>query len=196
MISLLRGRIARKQLGSVIIDVQGVGYGVTVPLSTFYRLPDLGSEAELIIHTHMKDSSIELFGFITEEEKTVFNLLIGVSGVGPKLATGILSNISPGEFASAVTSGELERKKIPGIGPKLGSRLQNELKDKIPKARVSGQAEREGGIAGDVISALLNLGYKKIEIDEHIKQLEVIAAREDDIERALRESLKLMKQLS
>ena len=85
MISLLRGRISRKQLGSVIIDVQGVGYGVTVPLSTFYRLPDLGSEAELIIHTHMKDSGIELFGFITEEEKTVFNLLIGVWLIGLSL---------------------------------------------------------------------------------------------------------------
>lgn len=196
MISLLRGKIARKQLGSVIMDVQGVGYGVTVPLSTFYRLPDLGSEAELIIHTHMKDSGIELFGFITEEEKTIFNLLISVTGVGPKLATVILSNISPDEFASAVVSGELQRKKIPGIGPKLASRLQNELKDKIPKVRLSVETERKGGIAADVISALLNLGYKKIEIDERIRQLEEIAAREDDIERALRESLKLMKQLS
>jgi Holliday junction DNA helicase RuvA len=196
MISLLRGVIASKQLGSVIIDVQGVGYGVTVPLSTFYRLPEIGSEAVLIIHTHMKDSGIELFGFITEDEKTVFNLLIGVSGVGPKLATNILSNISPDEFAAAVTSGELQRKKIPGIGPKLASRLQNELKDKVPKVRLTEEAEKKGSTAADVISALLNLGYKKAEIDERIKQLEDIAAGEDDIEVALRESLKLMKQLS
>lgn len=196
MISLLRGVIASKQLGSVIIDVQGVGYGVTVPLSTFYRLPEIGSEAVLIIHTHMKDSGIELFGFITEDEKTVFNLLIGVSGVGPKLATSILSNISPDEFASAVTSGELQRKKIPGIGPKLASRLQNELKDKVPKVRLTEVAEKKGSTAADVISALLNLGYKKAEIDERIKQLEDIAAGEDDIEVALRESLKLMKQMS
>ena len=196
MISLLRGVIASKQLGSVIIDVQGVGYGVTVPLSTFYRLPEIGSEAVLIIHTHMKDSGIELFGFITEDEKTVFNLLIGVSGVGPKLATSILSNISPDEFAAAVTSGELQRKKIPGIGPKLASRLQNELKDKVPKVRLTEEAEKKGSTAADVISALLNLGYKKAEIDERIKQLEDIAAGEDDIEVALRESLKLMKQLS
>lgn len=196
MISLLRGVIASKQLGSVIIDVQGVGYGVTVPLSTFYRLPDIGSVAVLIIHTHMKDSGIELFGFITEDEKTVFNLLIGVSGVGPKLATSILSNISPDEFAAAVASGELQKKKIPGIGPKLASRLQNELKDKVPKVRLSEEAEKKGGTAADVISALLNLGYKKAEIDERIKQLEEITAGEDDIEVALRESLKLMKQLS
>ncbi len=196
MISLLRGNIAKKELGSVIMDVQGVGYGVTVPLSTFYRLPELGSEAQLIIHTHMKDSGIELFGFLTEEEKAVFNLLIGVSGVGPKLAIGILSNVDPGEFASAVASGELQRKKIPGIGPKLASRLQNELKDKVPKLSFSEETKREGTIAGDVISALLNLGYKKNEIDERIKQLEEIASREDDIEKALRESLKLMKQIS
>jgi holliday junction DNA helicase RuvA len=196
MISLLRGNIVKKELGSVIMDVQGVGYGVTVPLSTFYRLPELGSEAQLIIHTHMKDSGIELFGFLTEEEKAVFNLLIGVSGVGPKLAIGILSNVDPGEFASAVASGELQRKKIPGIGPKLASRLQNELKDKVPKLSLSEETKQEGTIAGDVISALLNLGYKKNEIDERIKQLEEIASREDDIEKALRESLKLMKQIS
>ena len=196
MISLLRGNIARKELGSVIIDVQGVGYGVTVPLSTFYRLPELGSEAELIIHTHMKDSGIELYGFLREEEKTVFNLLIGVSGVGPKLAISVLSNIEPGEFSSAVASGELQRKKIPGIGPKLASRLQNELKDKVSKLSISEETKREGTIAGDVISALLNLGYKKNEIDEHIKQLEEIASRENDIEKALRESLRLMKQIS
>lgn len=196
MISLLRGTIARKELGNVIVDVGGVGYGVTVPLSTFYRLPEIGGATELTIHTHMKDSGIELFGFLSEDEKTVFNLLIGVSGVGPKLATGILSNIDPGEFASAVASGELQKKKIPGIGPKLASRLQNELKDKVPKLSVSEETKREGTIAGDVISALLNLGYKKNEIDEHIKQLEEIASRENDIEKALRASLKLMKQIS
>ncbi len=196
MISLLRGRIARKELGSVIVDVGGVGYGVTVPLSTFYRLPEIGGDAELIIHTHMKDSGIELFGFLNEDEKAVFNLLIGVSGVGPKLAISILSNVDPGEFASAVASGELQKKKIPGIGPKLASRLQNELKDKVPKLSISEDTKREGTIAGDVISALLNLGYKKNEIDEQIKQLDEIASRENDIEKALRESLKLMKNIS
>ena len=196
MISLLRGTIARKELGSVIIDVGGVGYGVTVPMSTFYRLAELGGYAELTIHTHMKDSGIELFGFLTEDEKTVFNLLIGVSGVGPRLAISILSNIEPGEFAASVASGELQKKKIPGIGPKLASRLQNELKDKVPELSVSQADGQESTIAGDVISALVNLGYKKNEIDEQIKQLEEIASRENDIEKALRESLKLMKNIS
>lgn len=195
MISLLRGKIAGKQLGKVILDVGGVGYGVTVPLSTYYRLEEPGSETELKIHTHMKESGIELFGFLTEEEKAVFTLLIGVSGVGPKVATNILSNISPGEFASAISSGDLARRKIPGIGPKLASRLTNELKDKVSSVPVSEEARREAGILEDVISALLNLGYKKNEIDEHISEIENIAARENDIETSLRESLKLMKRV-
>src|ERR1700751_4779487 len=87
MISLLRGRIADKSLGKIVMDIHGVGYGVTVPLSTYYRLPELGGEAELKIHTHMKDDSIELFGFLTEDERRIFTLLLGVSGVGPRVAT-------------------------------------------------------------------------------------------------------------
>ncbi len=195
MISLLRGKIAEKSLGRAILDVHGVGYGVTVPLSTYYRLPGSGSEAELKIYTHMKESGIELFGFLTEEEKAVFTLLIGVSGVGPRVATNILSNVSPDEFASAVSSGDLAKKKIPGIGPKLASRLITELKDRISELPVSEAAQREAGILEDVISALLNLGYKKNEVDEHISEIESITAGEDDIETALKHSLKLMKRV-
>ena len=116
MISLLRGRIVEKSLGRIVLDVHGVGYGITVPLSTYYRLPEMGSEVELKIQTYIKDDTIELFGFLTEEEKKVFVLLLGVSGVGPRMATNILSSISPAEFISAVSTGELSRKKIPGIG--------------------------------------------------------------------------------
>lgn len=196
MISLLRGIIAEKSLGRVILDVNGVGYGVTVPLSTYYRLRESGDEAELKIHTHMKDSGIELFGFLTDEEKDVFTLLIGVSGVGPRVATNILSNIAPSEFAAAVSSGDLARKKIPGIGPKLASRLTTELKDKVQDLAVSEAARgAESGVLQDVISALLNLGYKKGEIDEHISEIESITAGENEIETALRQSLKLMKRV-
>jgi len=195
MISLLRGKVAHKTLGKVVIDVNGVGYGVTVPLSTYYRLPDTGSETELKIHTSMKDSSIELFGFHTDDERLVFTLLIGVAGVGPRVATNILSYITPAEFASAVSSGELERKKIPGIGPKLASRLTTELKDKVPGLGVSGETAGRGGVLEDVVSALLNLGYKKAEIDERISELERISAGEGGIEAALRESLKVMRKV-
>ena len=194
MISLLRGTVADKTLGKVIIDVRGVGYGVTVPLSTYYRLPETGGESELKIHTHMKDSGIELFGFLTEEEKSVFTLLIGVAGIGPKVATNILSNIAPDEFAASVSSGDLARRKIPGIGPKLASRLVTELKDKVGELKMTGGIHKEAGMLEDVMSALLNLGYKKSEIDEHISEIEDISANESDIETALRKSLKLMKK--
>jgi Holliday junction DNA helicase RuvA len=195
MISLLRGRIVEKNLGRIVLDVHGVGYGITVPLSTYYRLPELGGEVELKIHTYVKDDTIELFGFLTEEEKKVFVLLLGVSGVGPRMATNILSSISPAEFISAVSTGELSRKKIPGIGSKLASRLVTELKDKFSKIQLSGDDRNKGGILEDIVSALINLGYKKSEIDEHIYQIEEAVAREKDMERALRESLKIMRRL-
>jgi Holliday junction DNA helicase RuvA len=195
MISLLRGKVAHKSLGKVVVDVNGVGYGVTVPLSTYYRLPETGGETELKIHTSMKDSSIELFGFHSEDEREVFTLLISVAGVGPRLATNILSYISPAEFASALSSGGLDKKKIPGIGPKLASRLTMELKDKVSGLSMPGEAVKKGGILEDVVSALLNLGYKRAEIDEHISEIERISAGESDIETALRESLKAMRRV-
>lgn len=195
MISLLRGKIAEKSLGKIVVDIQGVGYGVTVPLSTYYRLPELGSESELKIYTHMKDDGIELFGFLTEDERRIFTSLISVSGVGPRVATNILSSISPTELVSAISSGDLVKKKIPGIGPKLASRLVTELKDKVARFQPVGEGVKTAGILEDVISALLNLGYKKPEIDEHIAQLEEVTAKEKNIETALRESLKIMRRL-
>lgn len=195
MISLLRGRILEKSLGKIVIDIHGVGYGVTVPLSTYYRLPGIGGEAELKIHTHMKDDAIELFGFLTEDEKRIFTMLLGVSGVGPKVATNILSSISPTELVSAISSGELSKKKIPGIGSKLASRLVTELRDRVSKIQPKGETAEKAGILEDIISALLNLGYTKSEIDEHILQLEEVIAKRGDIEAALRESLKVMRKV-
>jgi Holliday junction DNA helicase RuvA len=195
MISLLRGRIAEKSLGKIVLDIHGVGYGITVPLSTYYRLPELGGQTELKIYTHMKDDGIELFGFLTEDERRIFTSLLSVSGVGPRVATNILSSISPTELVSAISSGDLAKKRIPGIGPKLASRLVTELKDKISKIQPVGEVVEKAGILEDVISALLNLGYKKQEIDEHISQLEEVAAKEKDIETTLRESLKIMRKV-
>ncbi|HSE83487.1 MAG TPA: Holliday junction branch migration protein RuvA [Thermodesulfobacteriota bacterium] len=195
MISLLRGKIAEKSLGKVILDVQGVGYGVTVPLSTYYRLPELDGETQLKIHTHVREDGIELFGFLSEDEKKLFMLLLGVSGVGPKGATNILSNISVTELISAISSGELSRKKIPGIGPKLASRLVTELKDKVTGIQVEGETKGKAGILEDIVSALLNLGYKKSEIDEHISKIEEVTSSEKDIEKALREALKIMRRV-
>lgn len=195
MISLLRGKIAEKSLGKVILDVQGVGYGVTVPLSTYYRLPELDSETQLKVHTHVREDGIELFGFLSDDEKKLFMLLLGVSGVGPKGATNILSNISVAELISAISSGELAKKKIPGIGPKLALRLVTELKDKVMGIQIGGEATEKAGILEDIVSALLNLGYKKGEIDEHISKIEEVTASEKDIEKALREALKIMRRV-
>lgn len=194
MISLLRGKIAQKSLGKVVVDVNGVGYGVTVPLSTYYRLPEGSSEVVLEIHTQMKDSGIELFGFLTQDEKEIFTILIGVSGVGPKVATNILSNISPSEFATAIASGDLAKRKIAGIGPKMASRLTTELKDKVQTFQPSSELPAQSGIVGDVISALMNLGYKRPEIDERISELEHITDNEKNLEVALRECLKIMRK--
>lgn len=194
MISLLRGNIVQKSMGKVVVDVNGVGYGVTVPLSTYYHLPELGNEAVLEIYTQMKDSGIELFGFLTQDEKDIFTILIGVSGVGPKVATNILSNISPSEFATAITSGDLAKRKIAGIGPKMASRLTTELKDKVQSFTPSSEIPGKSGIVEDVISALMNLGYKKPEIDERLSELEEITSNESNLEVALRECLKVMRK--
>ena len=195
MISLLRGKIAEKTIGRIVLDVNGVGYGVTVPLSTYYRLPESGEEAELRIYTHLREDGIELVGFLTEEERNMFTLLIGVSGVGPRGATNILSNASPQELVSAISSGDLVRKKIPGIGPKLASRLVTELKDKLKILQRGERLKDERSSLEDVISALLNLGYTKNEIDEQIIKVEEIMEEAENIEDALREVLKVMKKV-
>jgi len=195
MISLLRGKIAEKSLGKIVIDIHGVGYGVTVPLSTYYRLPERGSETELKIYTHMKGDGIELFGFLTEDERRIFTSLLGVAGVGPRVATNILSSISPGELVSAISSGDLVKKKIPGIGPKLASRLITELKDKVSMIQPAGDDREKMEILEDIISALINLGYKRSEIDERISQLQEVTSKEKDIEKALKESLKIMRRV-
>ncbi|MFQ5787054.1 MAG: Holliday junction branch migration protein RuvA [Thermodesulfobacteriota bacterium] len=194
MISLLRGIIAEKSIGKIVLDVHGVGYGLTVPLSTYYRLPNSGSETELKIYTHMKEGGIELVGFLTEDERKIFTLLLGVSGVGPKAATNILSNISTQEFVSAVSSGELRRKKIPGIGTKLAIRLVTELRDKVLSINPEEKLTEKKGDLEDIVSALQNLGYTNNEIDGQIIKIEEIAGKEIDIEIALRESLRVMKK--
>jgi len=161
MISLLRGKIAEKSLGRITIDVNGVGYGVAVPLYTYYKLSEIGSETELKIYTHMKDSLIELYGFLSDSERSIFTMLLGVSGVGPRVAVNILSNVSPGDLVKYITSGELKSKRIPGLGPKLATRLITELKDKISKLSESDEIEKPASNMEDIISALLNLGYRK-----------------------------------
>ena len=194
MISLLRGKIAQKAEGSLIVDVGGVGYGVIVPLSTFSNLSDTGSEIELKIHTHLKENSLELFGFLTENEKNIFECLIGISGIGPKAATNILSNITPEDLVNSIVSGDLSSRKVPGIGPKTAARIINELKDKLPAYNGNVTDSAAGSVIDDLKSVLLNLGFTKNEIDENIKYLNEIVDKTGNIEDSVKEALKIMKK--
>lgn len=168
MIALLSGLIAYKSPDHIIIDVNGVGYRVHIPFSTYYELPEAGGAASLHIHTSVREDAILLYGFRTRLEKTFFQLLIAVSGVGPKLARDILSNIQPAPLAQALLQADLSKlATIPGIGKKTAERLVLELKDKVGKLDLSSLpalAAREipaDDIAEDVVSALINLGYKE-----------------------------------
>ncbi len=194
MISLLRGKIAAKSTGSVIVDVGGVGYGVTVPLSTYYKLEEPGNEVELRIHTQLKENSLELFGFLTENEKSIFQCLIGISGIGPKGATNILSNITPEDLINSIMSGDLAGRKVPGIGPKTASRIINELKDKIPTQEFTDSIDIKPKPVDDIVSVLVNLGYTRNEIDENAEALKQISSNTEDMEDKIKEALLVMKK--
>lgn len=196
MISLLNGKIARKSTEEIVVDVNGVGYGVMVPLSTFNNLPAVGETAELNIYTYVKENTLELFGFLTSDEKSLFTLLLGVSGIGPRASINILSHISPSELVSYIKSDELSRRKIPGIGPKLAARITNELKDKVKLLdtyRQFPQNQTDSQI-NDILSVLTNLGYKSSEIEDRIGKIKEIIGKNRDMETALKETLKIMRQ--
>jgi holliday junction DNA helicase RuvA len=166
MIGHLRGLLADKRTNQVLVDVNGVGYQVSIPLSTFYALGELHDEVTLLIHTHLREDSIALYGFLTSREKQFFELLLAASGVGPVLALKILSGMSVDELIPAIRAGDLLRlTRIPGVGKKTAERIVVELRDRLAAmepsepARVAPAARSE--LEADVISALLNLGYDR-----------------------------------
>ncbi|MBI5237109.1 MAG: Holliday junction branch migration protein RuvA [Deltaproteobacteria bacterium] len=190
MIANLSGILARKSAESVIVDVAGVGYEVYTPLSTYMRLPEEGRTVSLNVYTHLKEDAIQLFGFLTSAEKDLFTLLIGVSGVGPKLARNILSGIEVAELVSALSTGDVVRlSAIPGIGAKSAERLVLELKDKVRGVVAASAGAPKGSVAGDAVSALLNLGYKSAQAEDAVKKAKdrFPGAK---FEELLRESLK------
>lgn len=176
MIGLLRGRLLEKRPNQVILDVGGVGYLVAVPLSTFAALGELHAEVTLLIHTHVREDALSLYGFLSAREKHLFELLLGASGVGPSLALKILSGMNVEELVPAIRGGDLARlTKIPGVGRKTAERMVVELKDKLEA--VAAEAERPAaaspaGVEADVKSALINLGY-----DERTAEAAVAEAR-------------------
>lgn len=166
MIALLRGRISEKHPQRVIVDVGGVGYDVQVPLSTFYNLGDPGADVMLRVHTHVREDAIALFGFVTPLELDLFERLIAISGVGPRLALAVLSGIDSAELVRAVRLQDVARlTAIPGVGKKTAERIVLELKDRLPaalQAEVTRPRSPEDELRDDVVSALLNLGYQRV----------------------------------
>ncbi len=166
MIGHLRGTLIDKRPSQVLLDVAGVGYQVQIPLSTFYAIGELKDEVSLLIHTHVRDDALLLYGFLTSREKHFFEMLISASGVGPSLALKILSGMSVDDLIPAIRAGDLPAlTRIPGVGKKTAERIVVELRDKLAQMEAAGPAEEKpaarGGLAADVVSALLNLGYDR-----------------------------------
>ena len=163
MIGQLRGRLADKRPNQVLVDVGGVGYVVAVPLSTYAALGELHTEVTLLIHTHVREDALALYGFLSSREKHLFEMLLSASGVGPALALKILSGMSAEELIPAIRGNDLVRlTKIPGVGRKTAERMVVELKDKLESMAIAEQkpaAASPAGVEADVISALINLGY-------------------------------------
>ena len=172
MIARLFGRIAEKQPNRLIVDVSGVGYDVQVPLSTYYVSADIGGEMALRIHTHVRKDQLSLYGFATELELTMFERLIAVSGIGPKLALAVLSGIEPRDLAGAIQRNDIARlTAIPGVGKKTAERICVELRDRLPKAIEATPGAPEDSLREDLVSALGNLGYHRQAIEKVLDKM-------------------------
>lgn len=198
MIARLSGKLISKSTDSLVIDVDGVGYEVNAPLSTFYALPEEGADATLLIYTHVKEDAFKLFGFLSLMEKKLFIKLITVSGVGPKLAMNILSGMESVKLALAIKEGDIARMNaIPGVGKKTAERLILELKDKIDSDILSANGEQtvvqkeKTSVLDDALSALLNLGYRKPDVEKTLDSL-MQSDSTLSVESLLKEALKLM----
>jgi Holliday junction DNA helicase RuvA len=199
MIAHLRGALQLKSPKYLIIDVNGVGYEVTVPLTTFYELPALGSTVSLHVHTHVRENALQLYGFRASHEKDLFIRLMGVNGIGPRLAVNILSGISAQDLVASVRRGDVARLTIiPGVGRKIAERIVIELKDKLTALDVTGEmdvpasTEISVAILDDALSALLNLGYKRAVAQRAIEQASKLLQRDITLEGLLQESLRAL----
>ncbi len=184
MIGSLRGRLISRRPDNVVVEVHGVGYVVQVPIPTLAGLPEEGGEVFLHIHTHVREDSLSLFGFASEAEKRIFVTLLGVSGIGPKMAVNILSGVSSDDFLDALQREDVAALcRIPGLGKKTAHRLILELREKLPSS--TGARDH---LFEDALSALVNLGYKRQTAQEH---LEIVYKKGfTTIEDLLKETLK------
>jgi len=192
MIAQLAGALAYKSPEHLIVDVQGVGYQVLVSLNSYYRLPEPGHTVRLLIHTHVREDALQLYGFVDRAEKDLFLLLVGVSGIGPRLALNILSGTPSQELEDAIEAADLVRlQAIPGVGKKTAERLVVELRDKIKLVKGARGAEdgrRTSGVDAEAVSALVNLGYRHTEAERAVKAASSAGAA--DIEAVIRSALK------
>jgi Holliday junction DNA helicase RuvA len=197
MIALIRGHLIQKNPGYVLVETNGIGYQLFVSLTTFYDLPESQQDVVLHAYTHVREDLLQLYGFSTLLEKELFQILIGVSGIGPKLALNILSGITPPELVHSLGSGDMARLiSIPGVGRKTAERMILDLREKAQKIQSREAFPRTDHrppdeMAEDVVSALVNLGYKKGQAE---KAVESILRQTPDItlERALKASLRVL----
>jgi Holliday junction DNA helicase RuvA len=199
MIAFLRGRVITKQPNRVVVDVAGVGYDVHVPLSTFYEVGEEGADVSLRVYTHVREDALQLYGFLTDLERQVFERLIGISGIGPKLAIAVLSGMDSRELVVAVQRADVARLTgIPGIGKKTAERIVLELKDRLtqlaaPAAIGTTPVSTGDRLRADLLSALQNLGYHRPQAERAIDAA-LRASPDADFEHALRGVLReLMK---
>src|SRR5579863_3108152 len=193
MIGQLRGALIDKRPNQVLIDVAGVGYQVQIPLSTFAGLGALHTETTLLIHTHVREDQISLYGFLTAREKQCFELLISASGVGPSLALKILSGMGISELVPAIRKGDLlQLVRIPGVGRKTAERIVVELRDKLVVVDVAeaGKPATRSQLESDVASALVNLGYDPRAVENAVEKSR--AQANGDFERLLRAALQIL----
>lgn len=197
MIARIQGQLIIRRPEYVVVDVGGVGYRLFVSLNTFYDLPEPGADATLLVHTVVRDDAIHLYGFSQEREKAAFGQLIGVSGIGPKVALSVLSGISPDELWLAVKSRDLDRLcKVPGVGKKTAARLVVDLEGRLPQSQAAPEAapaEEKPPLVSDAVSALTNLGYPEPKATKAVER--AVAALEPDpaLQDLLREALKQFK---
>ncbi len=197
MIAQLRGKLIDKRPNQILIDVNGVGYQVQIPLSTFYAVGSLRDEVTLLIHTHLREDSIALYGFLTAREKHFFELLLSASGVGPGLALKILSGMSVDEIVPLIRRGDIAHlTRIPGVGKKTAERVIVELRDKLEavEAAEAVKPAARTGVEADVVSALLNLGYDRRAAEKAVEEVRRGHAGDSTFEALLRATLQQLSR--
>ena len=200
MISHLRGALLEKNPNMVVVDVHGVGYEVTIPVSVYSSLPAIGAEVGLYIHTHVREDALSLFGFVSAAEKTLFEKLISVSGIGPKLAVTALSGLASSDLIAAIRNGAVDQLvKIPGVGKKTAERMVLELRDKLDSiglpARAAGVAASQNSFSAteeDTISALMNFGSSRAAAEAAVTKARA-AEGANDFDALFRRALKLLR---